>query len=55
MILAAFTHNTDIQFALALVGLILGGVELVRSRATALIAWAVVATALALTLAWWPR
>jgi hypothetical protein len=47
--------NQNLWFALAVVGLVLGAIEVVRSRAMSLVAWAVVAVALALCLAWLPN
>lgn len=52
--IATITNNTDWGFVLALVGVILGVVVLVQSRATNLLAWGVIAVGLAGVLVWWP-
>lgn len=52
--LAAITNNSDIGFALALVGLILALVTEVQSRLVSILGWAVASVSLALVLIWWP-
>jgi len=51
---ADITNNTDVAFALSLVGLILGIVVVVQSRLAAIVGWAVIAASLAGVLVWWP-
>lgn len=46
--------DQNVWLAFALVGLLLGVIEVVRSRAGSLLAWGLSAVALALCLAWWP-
>jgi hypothetical protein len=47
--------DQNVWLALAIVALVLGVVEVVRSRALSLLAWGLSAAALALCLAWWPN
>jgi hypothetical protein len=46
--------NDSIRLALAIVAIVLAGVDLVRTRGTALTSWGVVALGVALTTAYWP-
>lgn len=47
--------DPTVWLALAIVALVLGVVEIVRSRAASLLAWGLSAAALALCFAWWPN
>jgi hypothetical protein len=46
--------NDSFRLALAIVAIVLAGVDLVRTRGVALTSWAVVALGVALTTAYWP-
>ena len=47
--------DQNVWLALAIVALLLGAIEVVRSRAGSLLAWGLSAAALALCFAWWPN
>jgi hypothetical protein len=47
--------DQNVWLALAIVALLCGVIEVVRSRAVSLLAWGLTAAALALCLAWWPN
>jgi hypothetical protein len=47
--------NDSFRLALAIVAIVLAGIDEIRARGAALTPWAVIAVGIALSTAWWPE
>lgn len=47
--------NNSFRLALAIVAIVLAGIDEVRARGQGLTSWAVIAIAVALATEWWPE